>query len=84
MEVVVVMVVVVVDATHASHAIGQIDLRAGNCSHWLGDVTSSQSGDGSGVRSGDAPLQSSQSVPPQPLAQLQVYLLTPSTQEALF
>ena len=71
-EVVVVMVVVVVDATHASHAIGQIDLRAGNCSHWLGDVTSSQSGDGSGVRSGFAPLQSSQSVPDHGWSQVQV------------
>ena len=61
--VVVVMVVVVVDATHESHAIGQIDLRAGNCSHWLGDVTSSQSGDGSGVRSGSTPLHRSHTVP---------------------
>lgn len=57
-----VIVVVVVDAMHESHAIGQSAMRAGNAWH-CDAVTPLQSGVGSKVRFGFAPLQSSQSGP---------------------
>lgn len=69
--VVAVMVVVVVDATQWSQAIGQRAMRPGRVLHCVG-VTPSQSGVGSGVPLGSAPLQSSQSVPDQGWSQLHV------------
>lgn len=60
--VVAVTVVVVVEATQASQAMGQRGGRPGNASH-CADVTPSQSGDGSGMRLGSAPLHRSHIVP---------------------
>lgn len=54
--------VVVVEATQESHATGQRVRRSGKVLHWA-NVTPLHSGVGSGVRSGFAPLQSSQIVP---------------------
>lgn len=78
--VVAVSVVVVVDAMHESHAIGQSAKRAGNAWH-CDAVTPLQSAAGSAVRSGSAPLQSSQSWPDQGWSQSQAYLLTPASEQ---